>query len=253
MHAAIIFEVAERLRRAKAGIVFTGAGMSTESGISDFRSPGGVWSRHKPVYFQEFVASREARLAHWRMKREAHVEFAAATPNEGHRVIARWQAAQRVQTVITQNIDGLHQEAGCTGVLELHGTAREVACIECDKRWPAEEGFARFDQLQDVPTCDRCGGWLKTATVSFGQALPEEVLAAAFARAEECDLFLAIGSSLVVQPAALLPAAAAQANAFLVIINRDPTPLDDQANVVIREPIGLTLATIETALAEGIR
>lgn len=250
MNEAIIAEVAGRLKEGRAGVVFTGAGMSTESGISDFRSPGGVWSRHKPVYFQEFVASAEARLAHWRMKREAHIEFARAKPNQGHQIIACWQAQGLIQTVITQNIDGLHQEAGCRGVLELHGTAREVSCIECDKRWPAEEAFARFDQTQTVPTCDRCGNWLKTATVSFGQALPEDVLTAAFARAEECDVFLAIGSLLVVQPAALLPAAAAQANAFLVIINRDPTPLDDQAAVVIREPIGVTLAAIEEVIGD---
>lgn len=246
-----ITQLAERLAGATCGVAFTGAGISTESGITDFRSPGGVWSRHQPVYFDEFLSSHDARLRHWRMKKEAYPEFSAARPNVGHRVLAEWESSGRIVAVITQNIDGLHQDAGSAKVLELHGTGRFVACLSCHKRWPAEVIFERYQDRDEVPTCDEpgCAGWLKPATVSFGQSLPEAVLSEASRLAREADCFLAIGSSLVVEPAASLPYRAKQNGSFLAIINRDETPLDTIADVVIREPIGQTLESLASRMA----
>lgn len=240
--------IAEQLARATTAVAFTGAGISTESGISDFRSPGGVWSRYQPVYFDDFLASDEARRRYWRMKREGWAEFAAARPNVGHRVLAAWERAGRLAGVITQNIDGLHQDAGSRNVLELHGTQRFVACVQCEQRWPAGPFFAPDVPVEHVPACASCGGWLKPATVSFGQVLPQDVVAEAWRLAGDADVFLAIGSSLVVEPAASLPAHARQCGAFLAILNRDPTPLDPYADVVIREPIGATLEALENRL-----
>jgi NAD-dependent deacetylase len=238
-------DLAARLRETRLAVVFTGAGISTESGVPDFRSPGGVWSRYQPVYFDEFLASHDARRRYWAMKKEAHAEFAAARPNVAHEVIARLEAEGAVAAVITQNIDGLHQDAGSRKVLELHGTGRFVECLGCRARTPAGDVVRRMDwEGIDVPACDRCGGWLKPATVSFGQALPAGVLAEAEAFAAACELFLAIGSSLQVYPAAGLPALARQSGAFLAIVNRDETPLDSLADVVVRTPIGRALERV---------
>ncbi len=244
----------EKIRIASRAVAFTGAGISTESGIPDFRSPGGVWSKYQPVPFDEFVASQEARRRFWRMRREAYDAFAGARPNEGHRALANLEAAGRLAAVITQNIDGLHQQAGSRRVLELHGTAREVACLDCARRYRDSEIQQRLVGGVDVPTCDECGGWLKSATVSFGQVLPADVLAESARLARESDLFLVIGSSLVVQPAASLPVLARDAGAVLAIVNRDPTPLDDAADFVIRAPIGETFARIMRLLqTDGAR
>ena len=234
--------LANLLQSATHAVAFTGAGISTESGIPDFRSPGGVWSRYKPVTLQDFLASHEARQTFWKIRRESYADFVAARPNAGHAALARLEAAGRLAAVITQNIDELHQQAGSKRVLELHGTARQVVCISCEKRWPASDIQQLLMQGVEVPTCDDCGGWLKSATISFGQQLPAEVLAEATRISKRCDLFLAIGSSLVVQPAAMLPVYARQAGATLIIINNTETPLDDVADLVIRGPIGETLA-----------
>ena len=241
--------VADRLAGAERAVAFTGAGISTESGISDFRSPGGVWSRYQPVYIDEFLASHEARLRHWQMKKEAYPEFAAARPNAGHQALAEMEKAGRLAAVITQNIDGLHEEAGSRKILELHGTGRYVDCLSCGKRWPSQVIFEQYKDRDDVPVCDECNGWLKPATVSFGQSLPQDALSEGYRLSAESDVFLAIGSSLVVEPAASLPAHAKQCGSFLVIINRDQTPLDNLADIVIRSPIGETLQAIakETA------
>jgi NAD-dependent deacetylase len=233
--------LAQWLSSASSAVVFTGAGISTESGIPDFRSPNGIWSKARPVYFEDFLRSAESRLEYWRQKSIAHVDFASARPNDGHRVLAEWETAGRLRAVITQNIDGLHQEAGNRRVLELHGTAREIACLACGKRSPADPWVKRFLETQLVPDCPDCGGLLKHATISFGQALDETLLEEALRLARESDLFLAVGSSLVVHPAAGLPAMAKDKGARLVIINRDPTPLDEIADLVIREAIGATL------------
>ena len=216
---------------------FTGAGVSTASGVPDFRSPGGIWSRYKPVPFQEFVIDPEARRRYWLYKKETYRDFADARPNPAHHALARMESAGRLRAVITQNIDGLHQAAGSERVLELHGTNRRVVCIRCAATWPAAEIQARLLAGCDMPTCDKCGGILKSATVSFGQALPADVLEASFHIATSVELLLVLGSSLVVHPAAAIPMAAAKAGARLVIVNREPTPLDGLAEVVLRAPL----------------
>lgn len=225
------------LAAAESTAAFTGAGMSTASGVPDFRSPGGIWSRYKPVPFQEFVADPDARRRYWQYKKETYADFARARPNAGHRALAAMESAGRLRGVVTQNIDGLHQEAGSRLVLELHGTNRRVVCIRCAREWPAAEIQSRLLEGCEVPECDHCGGILKAATVSFGQALPADVLEASFHVATTVDVLLVLGSSLVVHPAASIPAAAAEAGARLVIVNREPTPLDGMAEVVLREPL----------------
>ncbi len=244
--------VARWLCQARHAVVFTGAGISTESGIPDFRSPGGVWSRNRPVYYEDFLASPEARFEYWRQKSEAANDFQRAEPNSGHLMIARWEQTGRLAAVITQNIDGLHQQAGSRRVLELHGTARWIKCVDCEQRYEPKPLLEAFRAHQAVPPCPACGGRLKSATISFGQALPADVLEESIKLAEASDLFLAIGSSLVVHPAAGLPEVARRAGAQLVIINRDPTEQDAAADAVIREPIGSTLTAIDNAMRRAM-
>jgi NAD-dependent deacetylase len=239
------------LEEAGSAVAFTGAGISTESGIPDFRSPGGVWSKYRQVMYQEFLASDEARREYWRQKCEAHRDFASARPNAGHHALARWESLGRLWGVITQNIDGLHQDAGSRNVLELHGTNRAIVCLDCRRRFDPEALVQAFLETEVVPDCPHCGGPLKHATVSFGQALPADVLEEAVERSQQCDLFLAIGSSLVVEPAASLPRLAKRAGARLVIVNRDPTGLDELADLVLRDPIGTTLSGIDALVVEG--
>jgi NAD-dependent protein deacetylase/lipoamidase len=243
-----IERVADWLREAQSAVVFTGAGMSTESGIPDFRSPGGVWQQNEPVYYDDFLASAAARFEYWRQKSEMADDFARAQPNAGHLTIARWEQAGRIEAVITQNIDGLHQQAGSRRVLELHGTARWVACIDCDERYEPLPLIEAFRAQQAVPPCAACGGRLKSATISFGQSMPIDLMRESVELAERSDLFLAIGSSLVVYPAAGLPELARSHGAKLVIINRDPTDQDGTADAVIHEPIGETLTRIDELL-----
>jgi NAD-dependent deacetylase len=243
-------QVARWLASARSAVVLTGAGISTESGIPDFRSPGGVWSKYRTVYFDEFLESAESRHEYWRQKCEMHREFRDAQPNAGRQALARWEAAGRIRGVITQNIDGLHQMAGSREVLELHGTARQAACLDCVARYdinPLVESFLGNDR---VPECPACGGQLKHATISFGQQLPENVLMEANRWASKADLMLAIGSSLVVTPAAILPRTAKVHGARLAIINRDPTPLDDCADAILRGSIGELLTEIDAAIVE---
>jgi NAD-dependent deacetylase len=180
--------IADWLKSARCAAAFTGAGMSTESGIPDFRSPNGVWATNRPVYYREFLASAAARREYWRQKSQAHADFWNARPNAGHEILARWERAGRLAGVITQNIDGLHQLAGSRKVWELHGTAREVSCLSCARRWDADMWVQRFLSDGQAPDCPDCGGPLKHATVSFGQALPETVLEDAGELAQQCDL-----------------------------------------------------------------
>ena len=243
-----IEQVAQWLREARSAVAFTGAGISTESGIPDFRSPGGIWATSKPVYFDEFMASAEARYEYWRQKAIAHRDMARARPNVGHEVLARWETIGRLRAVITQNIDGLHQLAGSRQVLELHGTARRIACLDCGADYEPDPLVEQFLATDRVPLCAACGGRLKTATVSFGQSLPADVLERSVALARESDLFFVLGSSLVVEPAASLPRLARREGARLVIVNRDPTDQDATADVVLHQPIGRTLAAIDRAL-----
>lgn len=243
-----IDEVAAWLREAKRAVVFTGAGISTESGIPDFRSPGGVWSRNKPVYYQDFLNSAAARFEYWRQKAEAAGDFERAEPNVAHLAIARWEQAGRIVGVITQNIDNLHQQAGSQRVLEVHGTVRWIVCIDCDARYEPQPLLESFRNNQRVPECAGCGGRLKSATISFGQPMPEDVMTEATQWSRESDLFIAIGSSLVVYPAAGLPELARRSGARVVIINRDPTDQDSTAAAVLHESIGATLRGIDESL-----
>jgi len=240
-------QIAEWLAKSRCAIALTGAGISTESGIPDFRSPGGIWSKYRTVYFDEFIASAEARHEYWRQKAEGHREFSNAKPNLGHQVLARWEQAGKLRAVITQNIDELHQQAGSKYVLELHGTARKAGCLSCHVRFEIEPYVAYFLEHDAVPECPECGGILKHATVSFGQSLPAEVIAEAYSLASETDLMFAIGSSLVVTPAADLPRRAKEMGARLVIINRNETPLDPLADCVVRAEIGPTLAALDVS------
>jgi NAD-dependent protein deacetylase/lipoamidase len=239
------------LREARHVVALTGAGLSTESGIPDFRSPGGVWERFRPIEYEEFLARREARAEHWRYKRATIPAMLVATPNAAHQALAQLEIAGRLDAVITQNIDALHQRAGSRRVLELHGTNLAAACIRCQVRVPIEEALHQLDAGQDVPACSRCGGWLKPATVSFGQALPADVLQQAAALAQQSECFLALGSSLLVNPAAALAGLAKRSGARLIIVNLTPTPYDDLADVAIRDKLGETLPRIVAhALAE---
>jgi NAD-dependent deacetylase len=241
-------QIAAWLREAQSAVAFTGAGMSTESGIPDFRSPGGIWATSQPVYFDDFLASAEARQEYWRQKSVSHRDFAESRPNPGHRILARWEQDRLIRGVITQNIDGLHQEAGSYEVLELHGTARWIACLNCEDCQEAGPLVERFLAEQIIPSCEKCGGLLKHATISFGQQLPQDVLERAITWSRKADLYLAMGSSLVVSPANALPPLAKRGGGRLVIINRDPTPLDGIADLVIHAAIGETLAAVEGAL-----
>lgn len=236
--------VANWLREAKCAIAFTGAGISTESGIPDYRSPGGVWAKNRVVYFQEFLDDADARIEAWRQKVLVRKDFKVVQPNAGHRALAKWEFEGRLKTILTQNIDGLHQIAGNKNVLELHGTAREVGCLECGVRWPATPWDEQFESTGVAPLCPHCGGYLKHAVISFGQRLSPSVLQDSWAWAKKADLFVALGSSLVVEPAASLPLVAKERGAKLVIINRDATTLDSAADCVINAPLGETLERI---------
>ena len=246
-------ESVEALRKllssTREAVVFTGAGISTESGIPDFRSPGGVWSRMAPIQFQDFVNDEDMRREAWRRKIETDRDIACAKPNRGHRAVASLVARGVVRCVITQNIDGLHQQSGVAEdlLVELHGNTTYARCLDCMQRYelaPIHEAFLAHGTL---PVCSLCGGLVKSATISFGQSMPE----AAMARAEDatlrCDLFIAIGSSLVVYPAAGFPLLAKRNGARLVILNREPTDLDDIADLVINAEIGDTLGSVTGA------
>lgn len=225
------------LQRAQCVVALTGAGLSTESGIPDFRSPGGVWERFRPIEYQEFLSSHAARREHWRYKQATIPVMLAAVPNVAHLALAHREAAGQLQAVITQNIDALHQRAGSRRVLELHGTNLEALCLSCERRVPIQEALHQLEAGTDVPACAACGGWLKPATVSFGQALPADVLQEAAALARQCEVFLAIGSSLLVNPAAALAGVAKQNGAALIIVNLSETPYDRMADMVIRQKV----------------
>lgn len=246
-----IREIARALLGSHRAVAFTGAGISTESGIPDFRSPGGVWATNQPVYYDDFLTSADARKEYWRQKTLSHRDFANASPNVAHRVLASWERDGRLRGVITQNIDELHQLAGSENVLELHGTARAIGCLQCEARFDADEMVEEFGRTGVVPDCPHCQGLLKHATISFGQSLPYDVMQRAVKWAQEADFFLAMGSSLVVTPAAELPAMAKRSGATLVIINRDSTPLDSIADFVLNGEIGEIMTSIEESVRGG--
>lgn len=238
-----IQQLARLIDEATRVVVFTGAGISTESGIPDFRSPNGIWSQTTPIYFDEYVASADARIEAWRRKFEIDRDMIGAEPNRGHRAVAKLMRTGKVSAVITQNIDGLHQESGVPDeqMIELHGNGTYATCLSCGARHELEPIKAAFEADNTLPDCNLCGGIVKTATISFGQAMPEGPMERARDETLACDLFLAIGSSLVVYPAAGFPAMAKQNGAGLVIINRDPTDLDRMADLVLNREIGPTL------------
>jgi NAD-dependent deacetylase len=239
-----IAKIAQLISESIRAIAFSGAGVSTESGIADFRSPGGVWSKYQPVYFQDFLQDEDARKRYWKMKKEGYHELKMAKPNEGHRALARLEAEGKLLAVITQNIDGLHQDAGSRRVLELHGTSRSCLCLKCDARFDPDEIQESLDAGVEIPLCRHCGGLLKSATISFGQSLPVNVLSEAFDLSLNTDLVLALGSSLVVEPAASIPLQAKNNGARIVIINHTETPLDELADVVVHQSIGATLSQV---------
>ena len=238
-----IQQLARLIDEATRVVVFTGAGISTESGIPDFRSPNGIWSQTTPIYFDEYVKSADARIEAWRRKFEIDRDMIGAEPNRGHRAVAELVRTGKVSAVITQNIDGLHQESGVPDeqMIELHGNGTYATCLSCGARHELDPIKAAFEADNSLPDCNLCGGIVKTATISFGQAMPEGPMERARGETLACDLFLAIGSSLVVYPAAGFPAMAKQNGAGLVIINRDPTDLDRMADLVLNREIGPTL------------
>jgi NAD-dependent deacetylase len=226
--------------------VFTGAGISTESGIPDFRSPAGVWSRMKPIYFQDFLASEERRREAWTRVFTGAAGWTGAKPNRGHHAIADLVRRGKVGAVITQNVDNLHQDSGVPDdkVIEIHGNASYATCLECGLRYELDDLRAPFVDRGVIPRCGDCGGIVKTATISFGQPMPPEPMARAEAATLACDLFVVLGSSLVVFPAAGFPLLAKRNGAKLVIVNREPTDQDAFADLVLHEEIGVVMATI---------
>lgn len=228
---------------AKVIVPFTGAGISTECGIPDFRSPNGLWARYRPIPFDEFVASQDARDESWRRRFAMEPNFAAARPGRGHRALASLYRAGKVPAIVTQNIDNLHQLSGFAPdhVVELHGNTTYARCIGCGMRYEISWVKERFEATGIAPACTACGDPVKSATISFGQSMPEAEMQRATELAQHCDLFLAIGSSLVVWPAAGFPLLARNCGARLVIINNEPTDQDDIADLVIRHDIGETL------------
>lgn len=237
------------LRASRRTVFFTGAGISTESGIPDFRSPGGIWTKMAPIDFQDFVASAEMRKEAWRRRFAMDETFETVKPNTGHRAVAKLIERGIASHVITQNIDNLHQESGVPddNVIEVHGNTRYAKCLECGERVELEPIRTYFHAHGEAPDCP-CGGLLKTATISFGQAMPELEMARAEQATRECDLFIVLGSSLVVYPAAALPLTAKRNGARLVIVNREATEQDRFADLAIRAEIGPTLSAAVNAL-----
>jgi NAD-dependent deacetylase len=238
----------DRLRALvdEAGVIvpFTGAGISTECGIPDFRSPGGIWTKMRPIDFSDFLASQEARDESWRRRFAMQDQFGGAKPGRGHQALASLYRAGKSPGVVTQNIDNLHQASGIASehVVELHGNTTYATCLDCAARYELPWVKRFFDASGRAPSCTSCGGHIKTATVSFGQAMPEREMQRAEELTRSADLFIAIGSSLVVWPAAGFPLMAKRNGASLVIINRDPTEFDDIADLVVRHDIGEVLA-----------
>jgi NAD-dependent deacetylase len=247
---AEVEQVGHMVRAAAAVTVLTGAGISTDSGIPDFRGPNGVWTKNPDAErmssYDDYVSDGDVRRRAWQARMN-HPAW-TAQPNDGHRALVDLERGGRLRALVTQNIDGLHQRAGSSPekVIEVHGTIWDVQCLRCAARSPMAQVLARVDAGEDDPPCLRCGGILKSATISFGQRLDNDVLEAAGTAAHECDLFLAVGSSLTVRPATGLCDVAVAAGASLVVVNAQPTPYDDVADVVLRGPIGEILPALVT-------
>lgn len=247
--------VADLIINAQRVVVFTGAGISTESGIPDFRSPGGVWERFDPddFIYQKFVSDPEARRKQWQMLREGGLAT-EAKPNPAHYAIAELDRLGKLDCVITQNVDNLHQKAGVPAdrVFELHGNMQWAVCLSCGRRYPFEQVRLRLDKGEETPDCEACQGILKPSVVLFGESLPEKVLKEATFRSYNCDLFMVIGSTLIVYPAAYMPVYAVDSGAKLVIINLSPTPMDKQATVLIRDRAGEAMSRVLHRVREKV-
>lgn len=233
---AVLFAESRRI------VVLTGAGLSTECGVPDFRSPGSPWTRHKPIGFQDFLSSVEQRHEAWRRKFTMDDLYAGAAPGRGHRALADLARTGRLKLLVTQNIDNLHQASGVPQemLVELHGNGSYAACLACGERHELGPIRARLAEAREgePATCEACGGIVKSATIAFGQALPEEALRRAVEASLYCDLMLVVGSSLVVNPAARLPVLAKSRGATLAVLNREPTPADSLADLVLRGDVG---------------
>jgi len=237
--------VAREILAGGRNLVFTGAGISTESGISDYRSKGGIWDKFRPVYFDEFMSSKASRIEYWRRNTELYPDLIRARSNPGHDSIFRLFQMGLIESVITQNIDGLHQKSGLPedALIELHGNARRVRCMHCGRLSSLEAAQERVQSGDEAPECG-CGGYLKPDTVSFGQAMPAEAVRKAAALSRSCDFFMVVGSTLLVQPAALMPQYAKENGAFLAIVNLSETPYDAVCDVLIEGKAGAVLSEI---------
>ncbi|MFQ5902369.1 MAG: NAD-dependent deacetylase [Candidatus Binatia bacterium] len=246
-------EFASKIRGGRDIVFFTGAGISTESGVPDFRSPGGIWTKYSPVYFSDFMESEAARVRYWKMKKETHELYKNVQPNVGHYSIRAFEEKGQLLGLITQNVDGLHGLAGVSQekIVELHGTDRTVTCLRCGKYFDAHEVYETILGDFTPPVCDQCGGLLKPATISFGQQMPVEAMKRAQELSETAKIFIVIGSSLQVQPAASFPVIAKQSGALLAIINRDATPLDSSADFNFRGAIGDFFKELNRLIADG--
>ncbi len=250
-----IRKAADMILNAGRIVVFTGAGISTESGIPDFRSPGGIWSQYNQddLTYQKFMSAERYRKLYWEYDKARYPAMRDAKPNDAHLAVVQIEKMGKLKALITQNIDGLHYRAGSNPhrIYELHGTVIEVTCLKCHERWPREEITDRMERENiDVPYCDKCGGPLKCATIAFGQSLPSDVLEAAIDHAQQCDLFLTIGSSLVVQPASMLPLQAKRAGAELVLVNLSTTPYDAMMDLILKGPAAKVMSDIMGAISE---
>ena len=244
----LIAKGADMMKKAHKILIFSGAGMSTESGIPDFRSPGGVWSKYDPsdFYFDKFISSEKRREKYWEMSTEFYDTMKDAVPNPAHLAIKALEDSGKILAIVTQNIDHLHHKAGNSPekIIEIHGTAFSVSCLSCGKSYNRDDIQQRLLSGVKVPYCDDCGGILKPDTISFGQAMPEDKMADALAYARECDLCIVLGSSLVVYPAASVPEQAVRNGARLMILNRDQTPLDAMADLVCNESVSEALGAM---------
>ncbi len=248
----LIAKGAQIVKEAKKILIFSGAGMSTESGIPDFRSPGGVWSKYDPsdFYFDKLISSEKAREKYWEMSTEFYDTMKDAVPNRAHLAIRAIEESGKLLAIVTQNIDNLHHKAGNSPerIIEIHGTAFSVSCLSCGKKYDRDDIQERLNSGVKVPYCDDCAGILKPDTISFGQAMPEDKMADALMYARECDLCIVLGSSLVVYPAASVPVHAVKNGARLIIINRDETPLDAEADLVCHESLTKALGQMVRGL-----
>ena len=248
-----ITQIADKIAEGGKNIIFTGAGISTESGIPDYRSKGGLWDKFRPVYFDEFMSSKESRIEYWRRKSELYHDIDQAKPNKAHLAVKALYDMGLIESVITQNIDGLHQEAGLPDekVIELHGSNRRIRCMSCGEISSIHEAQKRIEAGDLAPECS-CGGYLKPDTISFGQSMPADEVKKASELSGSCNFFMVIGSTLLVQPASLMPEYARQAGAFLAIVNLSKTPYDDICDVLIVQKAGEVLPAIVNSLRDTI-